>query len=394
MKFIEIFYKFIKKNKIAPPHIFFDCLFETLNKNSLGKGFDKYSVKTRKHWATAYGLIASSLVTKLSWSKDKKHTSIYRHIDSCRDWLKKNRGCHATGAPLWSVPYKRRIWDDKKYNPPGTGFMIPTCHALQALLDISLIHKSESNLNISIVKEVCNYVTTKMYDREKNGIVFWYSPMKQHSYHVTNATAMFAGQLQRVYKLTNNLLYKEKANLAIKYLLHEKIKKQNNLYGWMYFGSTKIPNIKKDKNRNNDILHEAFVCHGLMEYKHSGGDLGYKYSYNDLYNMMSKFDHGKNIKEYPVYETNSKRKDRPARLLGLGYALYVTSRLADLIKKENKKNALPKKIYEEIYLRYNNKNGYLAEIPNGRDLSKHIRDVSYVLVGLSEYIKVLKKGNS
>ncbi len=366
------------------PLSMYNTLFDTLDPDCLGYGRDVHSPTDSTHWSPAYALIVSAELLRINAASDECSEScrLQYAIDNSR-WLLDNVGCASTGAPLWTLPYPRMIWEDSVPVKEGTAFCIPSSHAIQAMSEISQHPDIDDHLAKSArqaaLAAAC-YYAEHCFDETEDGIVFWYSSLKQHSFHVTNATAMISGQLQRASKLESGQeKLAHQADRAIGQLLKYKFDIDGS-WGWNYFGN-KIPSNRE--NRTNDLLHEAFVVNGLLDYKQYGGKLGTEYSYSDLHDCLCRFYRNGAIHEYSDAEKTMSRRRHLARSQAMGHALYVTSRLEKILERP-KKQELSRLIYQQFFKKYIDGNR-LYYRPNGEDVTHRVRIVGHVLLGLAEY---------
>ncbi len=380
-------------NDLKTSMYYFDALFKTLNPDKLGYGRDVHSPKKNAYWPPAYALLLSAELSR----RNTKTLSVFENCDSientykCGQWLLNHIGCASTLAPLWTLPYPRKIWEDREPVKENTAFCIPTCHSIQAMCEMSQDVSLDESLQHSAKEAAISaamYYAKKCYDETSDGIVFWYSPLIQHSFHVTNATAMMAGQLQRVSKLApspDSTILERQADRAVNQLLKLKLEHPNG-WGWCYFGE-KIPSNKK--NRTNDLLHEAFICNGLLEYKQFGGTLGNEFRYLDLYNSLCKFYRENGLYEFSDSETVFSRKKKLARVQAIAHALYVASRL-ELLLEHSHELKLSKILYNALCQKYTNgKDLYYR--PDGDVVTRRVRVVAHVLLGLAEYTLLLER---
>lgn len=349
-------------------------IFSKLNQNRLGYGLDVRDPELKKDWSSAYGLIASA---ELNLNQLFQHNKSTENIEHCISWLIKNKGCKSTHAPCWGVPFKRSIWTDQEPVKENTSFAIPTCHAIQALCEF-YESNNRNNEILKIANDAAIYFAKNCYDKHENNIAFWYSPLEQHSFHVNNSISMLAGIIQKVHKLsqTNDLL-EEQATKAISYILKTK-KNVNGLLGWNYFG-LKIPPNKT--NRPNDLLHDAFMCHGLIEYKQNNGSISNRYTYEELYNSFKKFIQNDIIYEFPIeYKIQSE-----ARLWGISHGLYIVSRLEKILNIKKNLSEIFYKVFQKYYM---NENLSILMTPKGAVADNHVRQIAHTLLGISYYLNI------
>ena len=358
-----------------------------MNPEHLGYGRDAHLLEVDAHWSTAYALIASSELLRSNVENNSVVKSVnLQNANNCGTWLLDNIGCESTHAPLWNLPYARKIWEDIEPVKKNTAFCIPTTHCIQAMFEISQTLSIDADLRNRAKNAAINaakYFADNCFDETKDGIVFWYSPLQQHSFHVTNATAMMAGQLQRVSTLCpEDTFLTKQADKAIIQLLKLKFD-DSKRWGWNYFGE-KIPTNKK--NRTNDLLHASFVCNGLLDYKEFGGSLSDEYDYLDLYNSLCRFYSDGKVYEYSRAETANSRKKKLTRILAIGHALYVAVRLEKVLERPHKMK-LSEIFCRELCQKYIVENNFYYR-PHGDVVTHQVRDISYALLGLAKFIEL------
>jgi len=242
--------------------------------------------------------------------------------DRSIDWLLAQPPCASTGHRLWSLPYARQIWLDAEPCVPGTGFAVPTAHVLCALGEaIERGYKPKQALDAAVAsaRDLVDFCSTELRGER----VFWYSTLPAHSYHVVNATALIAGEVQRVAALSGISELASAADQAVRYVLAEA-KDDDGVGAWNYFGRH-IPENKA--NRRNDLLHEAFVTHGLLTYARFGGTYTSDVTPADLQRTLNRFWTTEGIMDFPPSEQNARRRSQPARAIGLAEALFVSCEL-------------------------------------------------------------------
>ena len=356
-----------------------DLLLAVVDSSAPGRGADIHSPHTSHDWPSAYALNSSACFAMNATNPSREY--LQKGLTAAR-WLAGHTGCASTGAPCWGVPYPRKIWEDTHPAKAGTAFAIPTCHAIQALDEAAEIvgATAEARAFRLTAARAAEYFAENCCDEFGDELVIWYSPLRQHSFHITNAIAMLAGQFQRMASHSaNGDLLADKADRAVRYLLKRKA---TGVAGpcWDYFGD-RIPSNKK--NKRNDLLHEAFVCHGLIEYKANGGRLSDAIDYSELLAAIGKFERGGAFYEFPEDELIKARTMVPARAMGIGHALYVASRIE---RETGDANDLSGEICNAICTRYVDQ-GDLYHRPMDTKITAFVRDVGHILFGLTEHIR-------
>lgn len=341
----------------------------------VGCGRDPHSKSKDKHWATAYALIASAALrpglprdSKLNWAVGERAVS----------WLLNSVGCATTNLPVWGLPYARKIWLDEHPCRPGTGFNVPTVHSIQALCEYA---QSDSNLAEdckTAAYKAAHVFVSDCSSLSDEGRVFWYSTLQAHSYSVLNAISLMGGEVQRVAQMCNDEDLAKAADQAMEYVLSQR-ESEDGVPVWNYFGN-RVPANKSQKR--NDILHEAFVCQGLLTYKYAGGTHADRIDPQDILNALAKFRRDGDIFDFPSSEANERRRTRPARAIGLAQALYV---LGQLYVSSGMDEARVEMIHILNVLDHHIISGTSIKYRSaGEDVSTYIRTRAHIILSLAQ----------
>ncbi len=351
-------------------------VFEGFHLSNVGFGRDPHSIMKDEHWPTAYGLVASAAL-RVEFIPG---TALTRDIgEQAIAWLLQNVGCASSGLPVWGLPYGRKIWLDAFPCQPGTGFNVPTVHAIQALCEYARAGSPHSQA----CKQAAYMAAKAFADRCSSKVdgrrVFWYSTLEAHSFHVLNAISLMAGEVQRVAQLCEDAKLASMADEAISYVL-ASMEMEGEAPIWNYFGSRMPDNTAQ---KRNDILHEAFVCQGLLTYKLCGGILGDRIVPEKLLKALAKFHRDGQIWDFPESEANSRRRSQPARAIGLAQSLYVLVELYAKMSVDGaarEAHAIFKTLDENIL-----SGSLISYRSGGSDISSYTRTRAHILLGLSQY---------
>ena len=303
-----------------------------------GYGLDT-SVKEQKlHHPMAYALFASAESQRYLKTKD---SIALNNALIATNWLIKNKNLSGSKEVGWGLPFAWDAFRDGSINPPDTTYTITTALVIQALLDVyiatleSPVAIKEADIRPLLLNTAISAAETFTKERfsEANSdeLVFWYSVRPEDSYHVLNVSSMLVGQLQRLSRYAPLEKARKFSNLAdqgVTYIMKRvQIDRKGNIF-WLYAGDYWS---KSSSNRPNDLVHESYVIQGLIDYVIHGGDKANLVNPKLLYKSFNRFITDERIYEFPRgYKPPKKVSgnwDRAARLWGVGYAIYVTSRI-------------------------------------------------------------------
>lgn len=352
-----------------------------LNWPDVGYGKDTHSEAEDEHWPTAYALMASAALR----GGLPGGTPLTRDVgEHAIDWLLKNVGCTSSGLPVWGLPYGRQIWMDEGPCKIGTGFNVPTAHVIQALCEYAQTDSPQAEACKTAAHKAARAFVEHCSAKVEDGRIFWYSTLEAHSYHVMNAIALMAGEVQRVAQLCDDDVLRDAADEAIDYVLAQ-MELEDGEDGadrapvWNYFG-VRIPENKAQ--RRNDLHHEAFVCQGLLTYKICGGRNAGRISIDDIVKALAKFNREDQVFDFPVSEGNARRRTQLARGIGLTQSLYVLAELCAhtghqgaAIEAQHCLDAMEQHIVKGPLIIYR---------PEGADVSVHTRTRAHIVLGLAQ----------
>jgi hypothetical protein len=214
------------------------------------------------------------------------------------------------------------------------------------------------------------------------GIAFRYSTAPEHSYEVINATALFSGQLQRVVEMTGirDALFTSSAERAVEYLKRQR-EGPEEVPRWRYYGERMPPHAVARKF--NDLLHECYTYDGLIDYEVYGGKQADWIKLEALLRGIGRFLGEDSLSKFPSKATSESKdgRHRWPELWGIGYALYVSSRLERMLVVDP---AVSRTVYRIMLSEYHENGTWLLRPrdPPGEILPRH---VAHVLLGLAWY---------
>lgn len=364
-----------------------------------GYSLDASATDQKLDHPMAYALFASAEAKRYQLTQDQK--ALDNSLNAIK-WLIDNKISKDNGTSIgWGLPFAWDAFGDGSTNSEDTIYGITTALVIQSLLDVYEVSLERKEKNISYIDELdlirlsylaSNVFIAKSYEKipNKEEIVFWYSDQKEDNYHVLNVSAMLAGQIQRLSQYVD-IKQSEKlkviADQAILYILHEAQKDEQGRVFWLYGGDS-WPEGRL--NRPNDLVHEAYVIQGLLDYKRYKGTHAEKISLNALYESLERFLDDHQIYEFPKGWKNSSNKPIPpdtTRLWAAGYSSYIASELERL---NNSPVDLSQKFLCTAINQYYADGKWYYQ-PNKKDTAFYSRQVSHMLISLAANPETVSK---
>jgi len=355
-----------------------------------GYGIDTGAEETAYDHPMAYALYASAEARRFLVTRD---IFALENANRAANWLRNHGALAETGDIGWGLPYAWDAFSEGTINPPNTVYTITTALGIMALLDTyeaCRVASTKEELScedfLDIAIQAARTFLNGHFDQiSSDEIVFWYSSLEQDSYHVLNVSSMFAGQLQRLAQYISSpnerTVFEEFADRAIQYVLHRMIvDEQGNCY-WHYFGDKKPHNVA---NRSNDLVHEAYTIFGITEYVAYGGRLAESVDLGLLLESLKLFLGVDDvIYEFPKCwdfgPGKAEVRYRPARLWGVGFALFVASYIEQLLGYDRR---ISSALFQGLLKYWTNGKWNLT--PN-RKSPIYPRQIAHVLLGLSAW---------
>lgn len=253
----------------------------------------------------AYALVASAEAKRYLRTRDSRSLSV---AISGADWLARNKDLDGDGLVGWGLSFAWDAFADGSTNPPDWPYTITTALGIQALLDVhELTHELEL---VRVAIEAATAFIDNAFTRAGSEAWFHYSPAVQDHYSVYNVSAMMLGQLQRLAR--HEPSFAHVADLIATHLLNAMQNDDEGRAYWMY----SAPGTPSD-DRENDLVHAAYIIQGLSDYEQYGGELTVDSA--TLYESLKAFllaDGG--VSEMPY-------GDVAARDWGVGAALFTAA---------------------------------------------------------------------
>ncbi|NES18708.1 MAG: hypothetical protein F6K41_07195 [Symploca sp. SIO3E6] len=376
--------------------VLYQKTINTLDMSYPGYGIDTAFTKDKLHYPMAYALVASAESHRYLISQDR--TALKNAVLAAK-WLIENKNLSDSKDVGWGLPFAWDAFGDGSINSANTIYTITTALVIQSLLDVYVAISSTSNnqkliqsslvLNTAIA--AAETFTKENFQKEKEELIFWYSLNPEDSYHVINVSAMLAGQMQRLSHYSppkKSQIFSTFADQAVLYIKKRaKFDRDGNIF-WMYGGDYWVDRL----NPPNDLVHESYIINGLIEYVRYGGRNANLVEPKLLYKSLQRFI--KNDKIYdmprgwnPPTEEHQliQYMDAPARLWGVGYAIYVASIIESQLKI---KSTLSNRLFciaQRDY--FDGENWYFK--PDKSDANVYPRQISHLLLGLTA---VYRKG--
>ena len=353
----------------------------SIDRKAPGLGLDRKLPEVSRHWATGYALLghAEKILNQSGRSLDTNFAA--GDFDA---WLLRNKGCRVTGLDMWTLPYRRKIWGDTTGTPPGTGYTVPTCLAIFSLLYRA---RASDDLSGDVARRTAERAATSLVScstRTRSGRFFWYSTSEKHAVPVTNATSLAAGACQTVAELCDREDLRVAADDAVRYL-NACSKYRGQAATWPYFGLQLPPN--HESNKSNDLLHETYVCQGLLAYQAYGGRVDAGLGTRGVCEALGKFFREEWIFDFPQHERKANRNLRDARLIAVGQTLFAINALLPRSISQQEMSLKLLDYLEHHLLTH----GQVLDRPKGADVSWEIRSVSHLTLGTAAMIQSLTK---
>ena len=349
-----------------------------------GFGVDTGEKETPLDYPMTYALYASAEAHRASASKDKQ--ALENAVGAAR-WLTEHNDLDNDGQIGWGLPFAWDAFGDGSVNPPNTEGAITTALVIQALLDtwdaIEECGYDETQLRQQLLDNAIGAFRTfqNSYEVTPSGLVFFYSNHPNDSKrYVINTHSMLTGQFQRLstYPIPGN--YQPEIEMlteaGFNYLDNHKLR---DSAGVIYFNySDPVPEGKA--TRPNDSCHEMYTLQGILDYQlYSQTDTPI-INTSEAARNIERFLEKSRVREFPLgteYPPSYQSiLDRPARLWGIGYLLYLSSRLG----LDNLADA-----FFEILLTQYKQQGTLILRPDLEDANFYPRYAAHALFGLSYY---------
>lgn len=270
-----------------------------------GRGLDAYTPTIESDHAMAYALVASAESHRYRFTGENRAR---QSAIQAADWLVEHRDPDGDGVIGWGLPFAWDAFGDGSINPANATYTITTALAIQALLDVHRVSGDPELLGLALA--AAHTMLDSAYTRTPYEAWFHYSPAESDAFPVFNISAMMVGQLQRLASVETDLAIE--ADLVATHLLNAGREDAAGRIYWPY----SAPGAPGD-DRENDLVHAAYIVQGLADYARYGGNLDV--DVGSLYTSLTAFlmeDGG--ISEMP-HET------RPARDWGVGAALFTTA---------------------------------------------------------------------
>jgi hypothetical protein len=159
-------------------------------------------------------------------------------------------------GPCWgtNVPYQTRAF----FVPAQTPSLVHTAFAVEALLDLNEFTPRDHFVEVAL--GACRFALQDLSIRTTagDGICFSYTPVDQS--RVINVTALAARMLARAASAAQDSLLREKARLAVNYVVSQQAADGSWRYG------------EEPVHHWIDNYHTGFVLDALEDYSHLTGD--------------------------------------------------------------------------------------------------------------------------
>lgn len=351
-----------------------------------GYGLDTGFKEEKLDYPMAYALFVSAESHRYLQSKED---AALQNIITGVTWLIENK--ELSGDIGWGLPFAWDAFGDGSVNNEHTIYTITTALVIQALLDATdAIHAAEQDVPLEpqvLIDTANSAIKTFLqgkFIRQDGELIFWYSVNPEDDYHVLNVSSMLTGQIQR---LSQYLSIPESEALSLvadegfSYVIERMVTDENGNIQWMY-GGDDWPNDRA--NRPNDLVHEAYVIQGIIDYVRYGGKKSELIQPNSLYKSLNRYLESENVYEMPrSWQPNNEAfialSETSARLWGIGYAIYVTKLMEARFEIEPQ---LSSQFYCVAINNYFDSQRWYFK-PDKQDRNLYPRQVAHILVGLA-----------
>lgn len=239
----------------------YQLLAERFDPQAAGHGLDAYTPTEASDHAMAYALVASA---EARWHALKGDAQALERAERAAAWLVENRDSDGDGLVGWGLPFAWDAFGDGSTNPAGWPYTITTALAIQGLLDVHDATRERELVDVAL--EATNALLDHAFTRTPDEAWFHYSPSEHDAYAVYNVSAMMLGQLQRLAAFEPTL--EEVADLVAAHLLSARLVDVSGRVHWMYSAPG-----SPSADRENDLVHAAYIVQGLADYVRFGGRL-------------------------------------------------------------------------------------------------------------------------
>lgn len=313
-----------------------------------GKGLDAYTPLVSTDHAMAYALVASA---EAHWHARTYETRALTVARRAARWLVDNKDVDGDGLVGWGLSFAWDAFADGSTNPPNWPYTITTALAIQALLDVYDL-SGEQELVDTAIEAAISFIE-RSFTRLGDEAWFHYSPAEHDHHSVYNVSAMMLGQLQRLTRHEPG--FAEITKPVATHLINARRIDDAGRVHWMY-SAPGAPS----HDRENDLVHAAYVIQGLTDYARFGGELNV--GQVSLYESLRAFI----IQEGGISEMP--HGEAVARDWGVGAALFT----AALVEEETIVSGSLSNDFLEAALMY-----------DPPDESFYPRQAAHVLLGLA-----------
>ncbi|HLE97129.1 MAG TPA: hypothetical protein VI997_07150 [Candidatus Thermoplasmatota archaeon] len=232
----------------------------------------------------------------------------------------------ASGIRGWGLPFAWDFFGDGVLTRPGAAMAVYSGIAIQGLLDaIPILPETAGALPAradaaEAVASTCTGFARSAFTAGNGTGWFWYSEIPEDATFVANAASYLAGSCRRALAETpgsfapaDAALVEDRVDATVRHVLATS---RDGRPSWSYDAPR--------PHEPNDIVHQAYIVHGLETYRASGGRVPLPWDRATLTGTLAPFWVGGDLREYSPEDgadVPATLVDRPARLWGVGMAL-------------------------------------------------------------------------
>ena len=269
------------------------------------------------------------------------------------DWLVESVNPEKPG---WGLGWEWDAFADGTVNPPETVYGITTAIVVEGLVGAFKITNDIRYMDAA--KKALNYYVK--FRSASTGHFYYSDQPSDAAYTLPNITAMLMAQYACIGSRYNDELFLKVARDAYGALKNDSIK-VGNFLKWNYATGYK-------KNRDNDLVHSAYIVYGIYKYEKCVDDN------SALGSLAMEYLNGfvsDDVSEFHI-DSSQYKESVKARSWGVGMLLYMLSLSKDNDLFDVVRGRLLEYEYEPMFFSY--RRGDRLHVP---------RSVAHILLGLS-----------
>lgn len=238
---------------------------ENFNGDHFGYGFDRYKRDEAFYYAEAYALWGQGYV--INYKTSGKQIFLEKAL-RCAEWLINNTQPGYINL-CWGLPWQWEQWNA----PAELGYLITTVFVGDFFLDLYAATNIKQWLETAI--QIASWIEHENGGEDRpDGYFYYYANSPELRFFIPNPSAKAAGFLYRLYNITQETHFFEKARQAIMPIINF----QSRNGGWDYSEFSAV----------RDITHNGFILDGLYQSYIFSNEEVYKKSLIKGFNFFEK----------------------------------------------------------------------------------------------------------